>query len=502
MVTARRTYQRIRTQPGRGVVGALVCGEPGDTPGVPLGDMTVRPTPEQVLLLASDRDAAAAATTAANPASWSAAGCDDGAVWGQYIATSAEPYDVAIDLGGPAFRCSCPSRKVPCKHCLGLLLLHAEQHVAPAPRLAFARDWMNRRDGHPSTHERSATPQLQAAGDHSVPTEATPGVRRSAGLGGGADPQRDKRRLERAERMRAGVIELDRWLADRVRTGLAAPDLAEPETWQRVASRLVDAQCGALANRVKRIAALVGANSRWHEDVLEELAVLHGLARGALRTSALPDDLADGVHAATGLTIARDDVLAGVPSTARWLVMGESRVREDLITVQRTWLCCRDEATSGPLTWAMLLAFGAFGRDVTSEHVVGTELHADMHWYPGAVALRSIVGRMYGPAAVTPSAPRPQSLGEAVAAAGWAIAREPWLERYPVCVAAVPTPIGNGRWALVDHSGDIPIVPGFWRLAELVSLSGGRPITIVGEHSAEGILPLTVWSFGQPVVLT
>jgi SWIM zinc finger len=467
--------------------------------------MTVRPTPEQVLMLAPDRSAAAAATSAADPAAWSAAGCDDAAVWGHYIATSAEPYDVAVDLTGPAFRCSCPSRKVPCKHALGLLLLHAQQRVAVAHRLSFAQEWMQRRDGHPSTREQSEELEPQTDGDVEVGVETMPIGGRGARLGGAADPQRDKRRLERAERMRAGVLQLDRWLSDRVRTGLAAPELADPETWQRLAARLVDAQCGALANRVKRVATLVGGHSRWHDDVLEELAVLHGLARGALRTSALPDDLADGVHAASGLTVSKDDVLAGVPSTAQWMVAGMSRVREDLITVQRTWLCSIDAHESGSATWAMLLDFGAFGREVTCPYEIGSTMHADVHWYPGAVALRAIVGRMHGSPTVLPIGPlvpHASSLADAMARAGWALAREPWLERYPVCISAVPAPIGNGRWTLVDHTGAVPIVPGFWRLAELVSLSGGSPLVIVGEHSSEGILPLTAWSHGQAMVLS
>jgi hypothetical protein len=46
---------------------------------------------------------------------------------------------------------------------------------------------------------------------------------------------------------------------------------------------------------------------------------------------------------------------------------------------------------------------------------------------------------------------------------------------------------------VADRTGALPIVPGFWRLAELVSISGGHPVTVMGEWSAEGFLPLTVW---------
>ncbi len=68
-------------------------------------------------------------------------------------------------------------------------------------------------------------------------------------------------------------------------------------------------------------------------------------------------------------------------------------------------------------------------------------------------------------------------------------------------VQAVPTPLGTGRWVLADHTGAVPVVPGFWRLAELVAVSGGRPITLMGELSAEGILPLTLWTDGQVIGL-
>lgn len=464
--------------------------------------MAVRPTPEQVLLLAPDRAAAAAAATAADPGAWSLAGCDDDAVWGQYVATSAEPYEVAVDLGGPAFRCTCPSRKVPCKHCLGLLLMLAQQHVAPAKRLPFVQQWMQRRDRHPTARAAEAVPDVQGAGDDEVAVEADAAGVRTGVRGGAHDPQREQRRLDRAERMRAGLLELDRWLADRVRTGLAASELADLDTWDRLAARLVDAQCGGLANRVKRIATRVGQHARWHEDVLEEMAVLHALAQGALRTSTLPVDLADGVHTAAGLTTAKDDVLAGVPSTAVWSVLGESRTREDKITVQRTWLATQGAGADGVVrtTWAMLLTFGAFGNEVTTEHHVGTALDADVHWYPGAVALRALIGRRHDEPFPAPS-PSPHSVDAAVAAAGWAMAAEPWLERYPVLVRVVPLPEGNGRWVLADHTGAMPIVPGFWRLAELVAMSGGSPITVMGELGADGVLPLTVWSAGGMVLL-
>jgi hypothetical protein len=410
-------------------------------------------------------------------------------------------------------------------------LLHAQHGVQPARRLPFVETWLQRRassraafeagramppddpdpDPDPDPdHEAGARPAPEPAPEpvlETRPDVAADGEQQVAVgqsiLGATApwhppagDPQRDKRRTERAERMRAGLIEFDRWLADRVRVGLSAAELAQPDTWDRVAARLVDAQCGGLANRVKRVAARVGQHQQWHHDVLEELAVLHLLVNGALQTGTLPADLADGVHAATGLTTLQADVLAGVPSTARWQVLGESRVREDRITVQRTWLRAVDPVGSidAAPTWALVLSFGALGADLRSEYVVGTEFDADVHWYPGAAPLRALVGAMHSPVDRGTAAPRGTTVERALALAGWAIAIEPWLERVPLCVEAVPAPLGDGRWVLADDTGAWPVVAGFWRLAELVAVGGGRPTTLMGEWSPEGFLPLTVWA--------
>jgi hypothetical protein len=149
----------------------------------------------------------------------------------------------------------------------------------------------------------------------------------------------------------------------------------------------------------------------------------------------------------------------------------------------------------------MLLAFGALGNELTSEYEIGSSFEADVHWYPGGIALRALVGRLHSEPSPSHSFPSGRTIGEALAACGWAIVSEPWLERYPMCVSAVPAAIGNGRWVLTDRSGSIPIAPGFTRTAELVCVSGGHAVVVMGEWSTEGFLPLTLVSGNQAVAL-
>ena len=100
--------------------------------GSTVGDMTqqgVRWTADQVLALAPDAASRKAGSKLGAAGPWSEAGSsDEGAVWGLCKGSGSKPYQTVVDTRtptGPAYKCSCPSRKFPCKHALGLLLLWA-----------------------------------------------------------------------------------------------------------------------------------------------------------------------------------------------------------------------------------------------------------------------------------------------------------------------------------------------------------------------------------------
>src|ERR1700722_3652322 len=97
---------------------------------------------DQVLGLAPDAAAAKAAQGQAIAARWSALGHDGGGVWGGCKGSGATPYRCQATLADGAVRCSCPSRKVPCKHALGLLLLLADDAVPAATVPDWVADWL------------------------------------------------------------------------------------------------------------------------------------------------------------------------------------------------------------------------------------------------------------------------------------------------------------------------------------------------------------------------
>ncbi|MET8508002.1 SWIM zinc finger family protein, partial [Streptomyces sp. NPDC004787] len=102
----------------------------------------VRWTADQVLALAPDAASRTAGSKLGTPGPWSGAGFDGRAVWGLCRGGGSTPYRTVVDTDGPASSCSCPSRKFPCKHALGLLLLWAgDAEGAAVPAAGGAPDW-------------------------------------------------------------------------------------------------------------------------------------------------------------------------------------------------------------------------------------------------------------------------------------------------------------------------------------------------------------------------
>ena len=447
-------------------------------------------TVEQVAAVAPTPGAVAVAEPLASPSRWVSIGADDRTVWGRCRGSGAEPYDTMVDHVGVAWRCSCPSRKLPCKHAIALLLLWVRGSLPEGSSPAAVQQWIDARDRSSSSRpggvpsDRSGEAPLPPGGTDRSDADGT-------GDDGGAAPDRnelDRSRNERLARMLEGLVELDRWLEDRMRTGLADPALARYDTWDRLAARLVDARAGSLANRVRRLAGLVGASPDWHAEVLAELGVLHLIAQAGRRIPDLPGPLADAVAVVAGWQVRQADVLAGVPETDEWLVAGRSDTREDRIEVRRWWL---RGTRSG--CWAMLLSFAAYQQALDDSFVVGTVVHADVHRYPGG-SLRALAGERYAdplPFAVGAGGP----IGVAVAAAcdeiGSAVAREPWLERFPATVIASPSVL-DGRWVLTDATGSLPLIGPDRALATLLAASCGACVPITVEWTPWGVQPLTV----------
>jgi hypothetical protein len=96
---------------------------------------------EKIEALAPDQGAVEAARKLLKPANWPKLAADSaGLVWGECQGSGATPYRVVISEVDAGFKCTCPSRKFPCKHSLALMWLRAEGKVAFST--ADAPEWV------------------------------------------------------------------------------------------------------------------------------------------------------------------------------------------------------------------------------------------------------------------------------------------------------------------------------------------------------------------------
>lgn len=431
----------------------------------------VRWTADQVLALAPDAASRAAGSKLGAAGPWSGTGSsDEGTVWGLCSGSGSKPYQTVIDIAdstGPAYTCSCPSRKFPCKHALGLLLLWAGEdgEVPRGQAPDWAEQWIEGRRGR-------------------VEEKRTTGA--ASGTASPGDPEAARRRAaRRAERITAGAAELEQRLADLLRAGLASAEQAGYGMWEETAARMVDAQAPGLAARVRELGAIPSSGPGWPVRLLEECALLHLLDQGWLRRERLPDALAATVRSRVGLTGPAD----GPPQRDRWLVLAQYDTADSRLTTRRIWLYGTECGRT-----ALLLSYGAAGRAPELTLPAGLAFEAEMSAYQGGGQLRVSLGKQFTLPAPAHLRPPALTTAQATARYGEALRADPWLDSYPVTLARViPTPDGD-TWQLADAEGDValPITlsslsrPGLWRLA---ALSGGAPVTVFGECGHRGFTP-------------
>jgi len=177
-------------------------------------------------------------------------------------------------------------------------------------------------------------------------------------------------------------------------------------------------------------------------------------------------------------------------------VLGVRIEQEDNLTTRRTWLW--GQSTHQP---ALILDFAYRRQPLDPGPVPGSVIDAELVYYPGSYPLRAVV-KSQETVVVSPDqiAGFP-SINEAVNAYAAVVAATPWIERwaYPIH-GVVPVQLGDG-WGLCDQNCQLlPIASDFSRDWELLALSGGHPITVMGEWDGVKFTPLSVLAEGRFVL--
>lgn len=440
--------------------------------------MSTHWSPEQVTALAPDPASLKAAEGLASPRKWVSMGQDAQTAWGECQGSGSKPYQVIIDLGEPAFHCTCPSRKFPCKHGLGLFLQLARKpdSVAAGSAPGWVGEWIAKRAERAEKAEAKAASQAEKA----------------------VDPAAQAKRAEqRHKKIMNGLAELDLWLTDLVRRGLLAAQGQGYGYWDGIAARMVDAQAPGAGRMLREMAGIPASGEGWQERLLERIGLLYLLSQGYQRLDALPEATQADLRTGLGWPVKQEEILTLPGLNDRWVVLGRRIVVDEKLKTQRSWLVGQ---ASGNLALVLDFAFGSAPIDTSL--IPGTEFDGELVYYPGAAPLRAAVKTRGSETRTAIGLPGFPSIAAGIESYAAAISANPWLETYALPLTGV-TPVGGpSSLHVVDTAGDaLPVAAGFQNGWELIALSGGRPLALACEWDGAGLMPVSAWVDGRLVIL-
>lgn len=425
--------------------------------------------------MAPDASSSAAGKKLANAKNWKNLGQSPEALWGECQGSAL--YQVRVELSSLTIQCSCPSRKLPCKHGLGLLLLAANtpSTVPTSEPPEWITAWLAK---------RAATSKRREAKTEAKEPASSEDVGRLDSKQTAAQKKTAEKRLSQVT---MGIDRLDLWLNDIVRNGLGKLETQPAKFWAGQKALMEDAQAKGLANRVARMADIPNSSPDWPEKLLAHLGQLALLTQAFRRLDQLDPALQEDVRQLIGWSLKEDEVIArGEKITDNWLILGQTTVDEDRGRSQRTWLLGSTSRRT-----ALLLQFSFAGASFPEQYPIGIQQTADIIFWPGAAPHRAILAARRGDVrAITEPLPAAETIEDFFEEVATTLAHQPWRDRF-LCTLHNVIPFCTGdQWYICDSNNQmLPLVEEHWKL---MALAGGRPVDFVGEWDGEALLPLGI----------
>jgi hypothetical protein len=428
--------------------------------------LTLNLSEDQILALAPDDSSRKSGKDLANPGKWVSKGANDIALWGECQGSGSKPYQTQIDLGNLAFKCSCPSRKFPCKHGLGLLLLNARQPKGftdtAAP--AWVTEWLSRRgEKEEKKVEKKDKPVDEAA--------------------------QAKRQQARQQKVADGLEELLRWIKDIIRQGM----LTLPEQgglfWENMAKRMIDAQAPGLAAQLRSISEINFYVEGWQTRCLDGLLRLYLLIQGYKHIDTLDAELQADVKSLIGFPQNQDELKAQPGISDQWFVLAKQVSEEEQLIVERNWLVGLQTKR-----YALFLQFYVRSQPPAMSLTPGLVTDATLVFYNSAMPMRAIIKEQRS----TKKAAHPPEGYD-----GWsavlnndtiANSRYPFGDDCPYIIKNLtPVQFKNEWWLQDAEKNSMPISRNYGAIWNLLAVSGGKPVQVSFIGKEKEYEPLGIW---------
>ncbi|HEY8894149.1 MAG TPA: SWIM zinc finger family protein [Niastella sp.] len=420
---------------------------------------------EQVLALAPDESSKKSGKELSNPGKWVSKGVNELALWGECQGSGSKPYQTQVDMVNMAFKCSCPSRKFPCKHGIGLLLLHARNKndftVNEMP--AWVSEWITKRN------ERQGKQAVQKEKPVDEAAQA-------------------KRRQAREQKVGDGIEEVLQWIKDIIRNGIISMPEKGSGWFENMARRMIDAQAPGLAGMIRNLGEINFYRDGWQSEFIDQLLRLYLVATGFKNNDNLPALLQQDIRTWIGFTQNQEELKEQTGTTDTWLVLGKQVTEDDNLTVERNWLYGIKSDQ-----YALVLQFLVRGQGAQLALTPGLFVEAELVFYPSVAPLRAIIKKQINTEQVQQykGFTNWQQVVEAETAFSSTL---PFRSERPFIIEQVKPVFYDHQWWLQDsNNAMMSIRAGFKHIWKLLSLSGGEALNMAVVGKEKVFEPFGVW---------
>jgi len=420
---------------------------------------------EQILSLAPDEASKKSGRDLANPAKWVSKGANDQAIWGEAQGSGSKPYQTQIDLGNIAFKCSCPSRKFPCKHGLGLMLFYSRQQNAftDTKTPAWVVDWLSKRaDKEEKKVTKEEKPFDEAA--------------------------QAKRQQARALKVSDGIDQLSLWIKDIVRNGILSMPGKGFAFFENMAKRMVDAQAPGLANMVRNLGEINFYAEEWQSRFMDQLLSIYLVMEGFKNSDNIDERLLQDIRSWIGFTQNQEELKEKTGITDVWLVLAKQITEIDSITTERNWLYGTQSDQ-----YALVLQFIVRGQGAQLTFTPGMFLQAELVFYPGVSPIRAIVKKQISSGAVNKFATF-NNWQQVVETESLFSSKMPVRNDRPFIIKQLTPVQFNDKWWLQDKDQKMMAIKHEHKMIwKLLAMSGGNALDMVVIGKEDSYEPVGIW---------
>jgi len=442
-------------------------------------------TIEQVAQLAPDAASLKAGRDLANARKWLSFSINERVLWGEVQGSGKDPYRTQVDLEVVAFKCSCPSRKFPCKHGLGLmfLLVSNPDSFKNTTEPEWVADWIGKRREKAENASQSDVPESVEVPDKAAEKRAK---------------DKAKRADNRMALVQAGAAELELMLRDLLRTGILSVPEKGAAFYEKTVRRMIDAKATGLANWVRNFNKINYVSDQdWHETAFENATKIWLLLDAFRNIAQLDAPEQEQIRSLIGWTYTRKDLLDD-PSLKSieddWLPLGKitEQLDDEVTTMHRTWLYGLQSGQT-----ALIMDFVTPFNPADDFFPIGVPLRANLVYYPSNYPLRAqFKSRGVSQAQNLHNEP---FANWAAAQGGLAetLALSPWADDIPQFLGQLVLVKDRDRWFLKDQENRIVALAGGYsteQVWQLLAISGGKPCDIWLLRRGKEAFPLGVFA--------